>query len=58
MSAMKLVQQIDVVFNAYLPRPSLRRAKPLKQLLAIILVFTVAIVLTLGRGMAPRCAVT
>jgi hypothetical protein len=32
-------------------------AKPLKQLLAVMLVFTVAIVLTLGRGMAPRCAV-
>jgi hypothetical protein len=31
------------------PRPSI---------LAIMLVFTVAIVLTLGRGMAPRCAVT
>jgi hypothetical protein len=31
--------------------------KPLKQLLAIMLAFTVAIVLTLGRGMAPRCAV-
>src|SRR5260370_372862 len=41
----------------YLSRPSLRRAKPLKQVLAIMLVFTVAIVLTLGRGMAPRCAV-
>jgi hypothetical protein len=33
------------------------RAKPLKQLFAIMLVFTVAIVLTLGRGMVPRCAV-
>jgi hypothetical protein len=38
----------------YVSRPRLRRAKPLKQLLAIMLVF---IVLTLGRGMAPRCAV-
>jgi hypothetical protein len=38
-------------------RPSLRRAKPLKQLLAIMLVLTVAIVLTLGRGVPPRCAV-
>jgi hypothetical protein len=35
-------------------------ASPLSnsQTLAIMLVFTVAIVLTLGRGMAPRCAVT
>jgi len=41
----------------YLSRPSLSRAKPLKQLLAIMLVFTSAIVLTFGRGMAPRCAV-
>ena len=32
-------------------------AKPLNQLLAIMLVFTVAIALALGRGMAPRCAV-
>jgi hypothetical protein len=40
----------------YLSRPSHPRAKPHKQLLAM-LVATVAIVLTFGRGMAPRCAV-
>jgi hypothetical protein len=37
--------------------PSNCRAKPPKPLLVIMHVFTVAIVLALEHGMAPRCAV-
>jgi hypothetical protein len=44
----------DVIPQAF---DSMRYGNGIKQLLAIMLVFTVAIVLTLGRGMAPRCAV-
>jgi hypothetical protein len=46
-----------LISAGFLSRPSLPRTKPLEQLLAITPVFSVAIVLTLRRGMAPRCAV-